>query len=317
MGGSQFARIAGHVDRSTCWSCQSCWSYRSAPDFSRPWIGRAGTSLIALSRLNRRHSETAGRAGDHRTARSAARVLERIVTQADGVPLFIEELTKAVLETSVDPGAAALTARCSGHAAGLADGAARSVAAARQVAQIGAVIGREFPHALLAASALLSEAQLARGLEELIASGLAFRRGAPPDAVYTFNHALTRDVAYASLLKSRRQICHQRIATVLKDFDDGYIGATEPELLATIFRRPRISVRPSRIGSGRRCRGAARRQSGSRCALSICAAAEERAELSAADRARIPELLMKLGNAQMQMDRLPFGRSDAVVQGSA
>ena len=108
--------------------------------------------------------------------------------------------------------------------------------AARAVAQVGAVIGREFSHALLAATALLPEAQLTRGLDELIVSGLASRRGAPPDAVYTFNHALTRDVAYDSLLRSRRQSCHRRIATVLEGFDDGLVRATRPELLAYHFQ---------------------------------------------------------------------------------
>jgi predicted ATPase len=170
---------------------------------------------------------------DHALGRE---VLERIVTQADGVPLFIEELTKAVLEASVDPGAAARPLAVPATLQASLMARLDRLPAARQVAQIGAVIGREFSHALLAASALLPEAQLARGLEELTASGLALRRGAPPDAVYTFNHALTRDVAYASLLKGRRQTCHHRIATVLKNFDDGYIEATEPELLAHHFQ---------------------------------------------------------------------------------
>ena len=171
-------------------------------------------------------------------------LLERIVTQTDGVPLFIEELTKAVLETSADPSAAALPLAVPGTLQASLMARLDRLPSARQVAQIGAVIGREFPHALLAAAALLSEVQLARGLDELIASGLAARRGAPPDAVYTFNHALTRDVAYASLLRSRLQICHQRIATALEAFRRRvlYVRRSRSCWL-TISRRPGISVR--------------------------------------------------------------------------
>ena len=80
--------------------------------------------------------------------------------------------------------------------------------AARQVAQIGAVIGREFAHSLLAAVAKVPEAQLTHGLDTLVASGLAFRRGMPPDADYTFKHALVRDAAYNTLLRGQRQELH-------------------------------------------------------------------------------------------------------------
>jgi tetratricopeptide (TPR) repeat protein len=271
------------------------------PDFKAPWTGRAGTSLIALARLGRRDSET--QAERVTTDRALSReVLKRIVTQADGVPLFIEELTKAVLEASVDPGAAAgpLAVPATLQASLMAR--LDRLAAARQVAQIGAVIGREFSHALLAASALLPEAQLARGLEELTASGLALRRGALPDAAYTFNHALTRDVAYAGMLKGRRQICHHRIATVLKNFDDGYIEATEPELLAHHFQEAEdlSAAFAYWILAG----DVAERHGANQEAVAHYRCAQrlsERAKLSATDRARMPELLMKLGNARMQM----------------
>ncbi|MGO9997687.1 MAG: ATP-binding protein [Acetobacteraceae bacterium] len=183
-------------------------------DFTAPWIGRTGVSLIALSRLNRRDSEML--AAQVSAERALTReVLERIVTQTDGVPLFIEELTKAVLETPADLATAALPLAVPATLYASLMARLDRLPTARQVAQIGAVIGREFPHALLASAASLSQEQLARGLDELIASGLIARRGAPPDAVYTFNHALTRDVAYSSLLRSRRQICHQCIATAL------------------------------------------------------------------------------------------------------
>jgi tetratricopeptide (TPR) repeat protein len=175
------------------------------------------------------------------------------------------------------------------------------LSAARQVAQIGAVIGREFSHALLVAAALLPETQLARGLDELLASGLAVRRGTLPDAVYAFNHALTRDVAYTSLLRGRRQICHQRIATVLEEFDHGFFRATEPELLAYHFQEAGdlSAALTYWVAAG----DVAEQHGANQEAVAHYRSARQltqRAVLSAADRIRLPEILMKLGNAQMQ-----------------
>ncbi len=275
-------------------------SFRS--EFTAPWLGRAGTSLIALSRLNRRHAATlAAQVSAERVV--ARELLERIVAQTDGVPLFIEELTKAVLEASVDPAIAAQPLAVPGTLQASLMARLDRQPAARQVAQIGAVIGREFPHSLLAAAALLSDAQLTQGLRELTASGLASRRGAPPNAVYTFNHALTRDVAYSSLLKGRRQTYHRRIAAALEEFDDGSVRATEPELLAYHFQE---AGDPSAafaywIAAG----DVAERHGANQEAVAHYRTAKqltERADLSGADRTRIAELLMKLGNAQMQMD---------------
>jgi class 3 adenylate cyclase/tetratricopeptide (TPR) repeat protein len=266
--------------------------------FAAPWIGRAGTSLIALSRLNRRHSEALAAlvTGERMVGRD---LLERIVAQTDGVPLFIEELTKAVLETAADPGSAVRPLAVPGTLQDSLMARLDHLPAARQVAQIAAVIGREFPHALLAATELLTAAQLVQGLEELTGSGLASRRGEPPDAVYTFNHALTRDVAYATLVKSRRQTCHQRVATALR----GFGRATEPELLAYHFEEAgEIGLALSYWAAagdvaeqhGANQEAVAHYQSARRLT--------ERTELSAADRARTPDVLMKLGNAQVQMD---------------
>ncbi len=146
-------------------------------DFVAPWIGRAGTSLIALSRLNRRHSATL--AAQVSAERALTReLLERIVTQTDGVPLFIEELTKAILETFGDPNTAVLPLAVPGTLQASLMARLDRLPAARQVAQIGAVIGREFSHTLLAAAASLSETQIARGQAELIASDLASRQHA-------------------------------------------------------------------------------------------------------------------------------------------
>ena len=270
-------------------------------DFTAAWIGRSGVSLIALSRLNRRHSETL--AAQVSAERALTReVLECIVTQTDGVPLFIEELTKAVLETSTDVATAALPPAVPSTLHGSLMARLDRLPTARQVAQIGAVIGREFPYALLAPVASLSQGQLARGLDELIASGLVARRGRPPDAVYTFNHALTRDVAYSSLPRSRRQICHQRVATALEVYDDGSVRAAEPELLAYHFQEAGdfSAALAYWIAAG----DVAEQYGANQEAVAHFQSAKqltERTELSAVDRARVSEVLMKLGNAQTQI----------------
>jgi tetratricopeptide (TPR) repeat protein len=161
-------------------------------------------------------------------------LLERIVTQTDGIPLFIEELTKAVLEEAEHPDSEAASVSVPTTLQASLIARFDRLPAAKQVAQIGAVIGRDFAHALLATVARIPDAQLAHGIETLVAAGLAFRRGTPPDAVYTFKHALVRDAAYGTLLRSQRQELHARIGQVLEDhFAD--VVDTQPEILAHHF----------------------------------------------------------------------------------
>ncbi len=195
------------------------------PEFSPPWAGEAGVSAITLGRLNRRQSAVL--AAQVRGARKISPELqERILAQADGVPLFIEELTKAVLESS----ASSQSAIPSTLSATLIQRLDR-LPHAKQVAQVGVAIGREFSHALLSAAASMSEGELARGLDELVATGLASRRGASPDATYTFKHALVQDAVYDTLLKSRRRELHGRIAGALREsFLD--FAEQQPEVLA-------------------------------------------------------------------------------------
>ncbi len=202
------------------------------PDFVAPWFGRPRVSLMTLGRLDRRDA-TALAAQIVKTRVLSSLLLDRIVMQSDGVPLFIEELTKTVMETSglgstgttlavPDTLQASLMARLD------------RLPAAKAVAQIGSVIGREFSHALLLATAGLPEEQLTQGLGELAAAGLLFQRGAPPDAVYMFKHALVRDVVYASLLKAPRQKLHRRIGEALRDQLPERAEA-EPEVVARHF----------------------------------------------------------------------------------
>jgi hypothetical protein len=183
------------------------------PDFSPSWFGRAGVSQIILGRLDSREATELAERVTRDHALSPA-LLDRIVVQADGVPLFIEELAKAVQETTeLSPGST-LTVPDTLQASLMAR--LDRLPAAKQVAQIGAVIGREFSHTLLEAVVQMPESQLARGIEELVASGLVFRSGTPPEAVYTFKHALVQDVAYESLLRSRRAEAHAAVADHLE-----------------------------------------------------------------------------------------------------
>jgi predicted ATPase len=152
-------------------------------------------------------------------------IVEQIVARADGVPLFVEELTKTVLESGLLADAGdhfEVSCRLPPLAipAGLSDSLMARldrVAPGKEVAQIGAVIGREFSHELLAAVAQIPANQLGDALEQLVSSELVFRYGEPPDATYAFKHALVQEAAYQSLLESERHQLHARIAQVLED----------------------------------------------------------------------------------------------------
>ncbi|RWO18483.1 MAG: adenylate cyclase [Mesorhizobium sp.] len=211
------------------------------PEFHAPWVGQASVSLMALSRLGPRQATTLASQVVVGQALPAG-MLERIVAQTDGVPLFIEELTKAVLERASQPDSAgsALSVPSTLQASLMAR--LDRLPVAKQVAQIGAVVGREFSNELLAAVAGIPEAALTQGLDELVSAGLAFRRGTPPEGIYSFKHALVQDVAYGSLLRSTRQKFHSRIARVLEErWPD--VVETQPELLAHHFTQAELTER--------------------------------------------------------------------------
>jgi predicted ATPase len=161
------------------------------------------------------------------------------VAKTDGVPLFVEELTKAVLESGLLKDAGdhyelagplpPLALPSTLHDSLLAR--LDRLAPVKEIAQIGAALGREFSHGLLVAVADRPEAQLQAALDQLVAAELVYRRGTAPDVTYSFKHALVQDAAYGALLKSRRQQLHTRIAQVLEaQFPN--IVETQPELLA-------------------------------------------------------------------------------------
>jgi class 3 adenylate cyclase len=208
------------------------------PEFRPPWASRAHLTQLTLSRFTRPQGE----AMVTRVASGKAlpgEVLQQIVAKTDGVPLFVEELTKMVLEsgllqeredhyalTGPLPPLAIPTTLHDSLMARL-----DRLATVREVAQLGATLGREFTYELLQAVWPLDEETLQRGLRRLVDAELIYQRGLPPQARYVFKHALIQEAAYQSLLKSTRQRYHQQIAQVLETrFPD--IVKTQPELLA-------------------------------------------------------------------------------------
>jgi len=211
-------------------------TYRS--EFAPPWLGQSHVTVLALNRLGRR--ENAAMIRQVAKGKDLPPVLlEQIVTRTDGVPLFIEEVTKSVLESDVlreeddayvmvkpllhfslpETLQASLIARLD------------RLASLRTVIQVGAAFGREFAYPLIRAVCNLSDAELEPALEQLAASGLVHQRGGVPHAIYTFKHALVQDAAYATMLKSQRIEIHSRIVETLeREFPE--IPNRNPDTLA-------------------------------------------------------------------------------------
>jgi class 3 adenylate cyclase/predicted ATPase len=208
------------------------------PDFNPPWIGRPHITNITLNRLNRREVEVMVESVTGNKALPPD-VVEQIVSKTDGVPLFVEELTKMVIESGLlteGEGGYELTSPLPTLAvpATLQDSLMARLdrlATVKEVAQMGATLGREFTYELLSAVSLLDEETLKRDLSRLVESELLYQSGIGTQTRYLFKHALIRDAAYQSLLKSKRQKYHQRIAQVLEDKFPETVQ-TQPELLA-------------------------------------------------------------------------------------
>jgi class 3 adenylate cyclase/predicted ATPase len=224
------------VDQGPTARILALWTFR--PDFSPPWTGRSHLTQVTLPRLPQRQAA-------EMTARVAhgkvlpPEMVEQVVAKTDGVPLFVEELTKMVLESGL------LQEReerygLSGPLPPLAIPATLHdslmarldrLATVKGLAQLGATLGREFSYELLQAVSPWDEATLQRGLQQLVEAEFLYQQGLPPHATYLFKHALIQDAAYQSLLRSTRQQYHQRIAQVLEErFPE--ICETQPELLA-------------------------------------------------------------------------------------
>jgi class 3 adenylate cyclase/tetratricopeptide (TPR) repeat protein len=224
------------IDRAASLPLLAILTFR--PEFVPPWIGRPQVTLISLNRLPRRlRAEMIGHVTGGKVL--PQEIADQITDRTDGVPLFIEELTKAVVESGLLVEAddrylatapiTPLAIPTSLQASLLAR--LDRLAPISDVVQIAAALGRHFSHELISAVAAVPQQELDDALAQLVKAGLIFRRGAPPDAEYAFKHALVQDTAYGTLLRGRRRQIHARIVATLEDqYAD--IVAAQPALLA-------------------------------------------------------------------------------------
>jgi len=194
------------------------------PEFQPPWTGQPQVTMLTLNRLDR-HDRAVLVEQVVGGETLPDEVVDQIVDRTDGVPLFIEELTKSVLESGVPLVGIPTTLHDSLMAR------LDRLASVRHVAQIGAAIGREFSYPRLQAVARVPADELGAALGRLVASELVFQRGTPPDAVYSFKHALVQDAAHGSLLRSSRQQLHAQIAEALET-QSPEMMENHPELFA-------------------------------------------------------------------------------------
>ena len=238
-------------------------------EFAAPWIGRPHVTALTVNRLASRETGML----IERVARGvpiAENLRRHIVGRADGIPLFVEEMTKAVLEAGGEDRArqTTLAVPASLHASLMSR--LDRLGSARSVAQIGAAIGREFSYALLKLVTGLGDAELGSALDRLVRSGLLSGRAKPTDSTYVFKHALVQDAAYGTLLREPRRALHARIAEVLEgQFPE--IAESQPELLARHCARAGLTEKAAHFW------GVAGRRSLARSALVEAAAQLSRA----------------------------------------
>ena len=224
------------------------------PEFEAPWIGRPYVTTFTLDRLGERDVDAMiDHVGAGNLIPSAIR--QDIIERTDGIPLFVEEMTKAILEAesggdawrtigTVPPPAMAVPASL--HASLMAR--LDRLGAAKEVAQVGAAIGREFSYALLSTAAGKPEAELESALDRLVNAGLLFRQGLGRNATYLFKHALVQDAAYGTLLREPRRVLHARIADALQTrFTE--IAESQPELVARHCTEAGLTEQAARLWS--------------------------------------------------------------------
>jgi tetratricopeptide (TPR) repeat protein len=221
-------------------------------EFDVPWAARPYVTALIVNRLA---EHEAGAiidriAGNRPLSRS---IRQDIIERSDGIPLFLEEMTKAVLEaeneTAAERAVAAIPSRALAVPASLYASLMarldRLGGSAKELAQVAAAIGREFSHPLLASVVRQPEAELESALNRLVAAGLLFRRHEPPHATYLFKHALVQDAAYGTLLRETRRQLHGRIAKALEDHFPGTVE-TQPELIAHHFAQAELGEKAVR-----------------------------------------------------------------------
>jgi class 3 adenylate cyclase/tetratricopeptide (TPR) repeat protein len=227
--------LGGTVDRIKTLPALLILTFR--PVFNAPWVGQPHETSLTLNRLGEREAAAiiACLVGNKALP---ADVMAEIVARTDGIPLFVEEMTKAVLEAESEGAARRTVAAVPSPALAVPASLHASLMArldrlgpAKEVAQIGSAIGREFSHALLASVVRKPEAELGSALDRLVQAGLLSRQGVPPQASYLFEHALVQDAAYGTLLREPRRGLHARIAETLESrFAE--TAESQPEILA-------------------------------------------------------------------------------------
>ena len=211
------------------------------PEFETPWKSKAHQTVMALTKLNRRQM-TELMQQKTGVKKLPAALLEQIIVKTDGVPLFVEEYTKMMMESGklrenqgeIEASASWLSQEIPATLQDLLMARLDRMASNREVVQIGAALGREFSYELLRIVTFLAEVELQAELDKLVAAELLYQRGKPPQSTYLFKHALIQDAAYLSLLKSKKQQVHRRVAVALET-QFSAVAQNQPELLAHHF----------------------------------------------------------------------------------
>jgi predicted ATPase len=236
------------------------------PEVEPQWIGRPHVTTLTLNRFGEREiAAMIDRVVGNKLL--PVRIKQDIIERSDGIPLFVEEITKAVLEAESEGAAERAVAAIPSPSVAVPASLHASLMArldrlgpAKEIAQIGAAIGREFSHSLLAAVVRTPEVELNAALDRVIAAGLLFRQGVPPHATYLFKHAMVQDAAYGTLLREPRRLLHARVAEALeRQFPE--VAESQPELLA------RHCTEAGMIGKAARLWGKAGQRSARRSAL--------------------------------------------------
>ena len=175
-------------------------------------------------------------------------MVEDVAARTGGVPLFVEEVTRLLLERGEEGGTQAIPPTLQQSLMARLD----RLGPAREVAQIGSVIGRGFSYALIRDVAGMEDAALQAALEKLAEADIVLVQGVPPESDYRFKHALIQDAAYENLLKSRRQVLHRRVAEILRDRFADYGGGRAGSVGASLHASRPHGRRHRMVGQGRR-----------------------------------------------------------------